>query len=104
MMHRWVTLFALIGLLSGCVTQTVKTTSVPTLATYESELSSDEILDIAVAVFDPGISETEINDSIYPEIRRAEALSEDLFAIPPQRISTVQVEQTFIDGKRVYSN
>ena len=31
-------------------------------------------------------------------------LSEDLFAIPPQRISTVQVEQTFIDGKRVYSN
>ena len=73
MMHRWVTLFALIGLLSGCVTQTVKTTSVPTLATYESELSSDEILDIAVAVFDPGISETEINDSIYPEIRRAEA-------------------------------
>lgn len=31
-------------------------------------------------------------------------LSEDLFAIPPQRISTVQVEQTFIDGQRVYSN
>ena len=73
MMHRWVTLFALIGLLSGCVTQTVKTTSVPTLATYESELSSDEILDIAVAVFDPGISEIDINESIYPEIRRAEA-------------------------------
>ena len=72
-MHRWVTLFALIGLLSGCVTQTVKTTSVPTLATYESELSSDEILDIAVAVFDPGISEIDINESIYPEIRRAEA-------------------------------
>lgn len=31
-------------------------------------------------------------------------LSEDLFAIPPQRISTVEVEQTFIDGTQVYSN
>jgi predicted amidohydrolase YtcJ len=31
-------------------------------------------------------------------------LSEDLFEIPPQRISTVQVEQTFIDGQQVYSN
>lgn len=29
-------------------------------------------------------------------------LSEDLFAIPPQRISTVQVEKTFIDGQLVY--
>jgi predicted amidohydrolase YtcJ len=31
-------------------------------------------------------------------------LSEDLFSIPAQRISTVQVEQTFIDGKLVYQN
>lgn len=29
-------------------------------------------------------------------------LSEDLFAVPPQRISTVQVEQTFVAGQRVY--
>ena len=29
-------------------------------------------------------------------------LSEDLFAIPPQRISTVAVEQTFVAGQRVY--
>ena len=29
-------------------------------------------------------------------------LSEDLFAIPPQRISTVQVEKTFIDGQLIY--
>jgi hypothetical protein len=31
-------------------------------------------------------------------------LSKDLFAIPAQRISTVQVEQTFIDGELVYQN
>ena len=29
-------------------------------------------------------------------------LSEDLFAIPPQRISTVRVEHTFVDGEQVY--
>ena len=73
MIHRWVTFLALIGVLSGCVTETVKTTSVPTLATYETELADDEILDIAIAVFDPGIAEADADDNIYPEIRRAEA-------------------------------
>ena len=73
MIHRWVTLLALLAVLSGCVTETVKTTSVPTLATYETELADDEILDIAIAVFDPGIAEADVDDNIYPEIRRAEA-------------------------------
>jgi hypothetical protein len=73
MIHRWVTLLALIGVLFGCVTETVKTTSVPTLATYETELADDEILDIAIAVFDPGIAEADGDENIYPEIRRAEA-------------------------------
>ena len=31
-------------------------------------------------------------------------LSENLFDIPPQRISTVKVELTMIDGKEVYSH
>lgn len=73
MSNRWVTLLALIGVLAGCVTETVKTTSVPALATYESALSDDEILDIAVAVFNPGLAETDVDENIYPEIRRAEA-------------------------------
>jgi len=73
MTNRWVTLLALIGVLAGCVTETVKTTSVPALATYESALSDDEILDIAVAVFNPGLAEADVDENIYPEIRRAEA-------------------------------
>lgn len=73
MIHSWVTLITLIGVLAGCVTETVKTASVPTLATYESELADDEILDIAVVVFDPGIAEADVDENIYPEIRRAEA-------------------------------
>ena len=73
MMHRWVTLLALVGLLCSCVTETVKTTSVPALSTYETALASDEILDVAIAVFNPGIADADVSDSIYPEIRRAEA-------------------------------
>jgi len=73
MINRLTTLLTLLALLSGCVTETVKTTAVPTLSTYETVLPGDEVLDIAVVVFDPGISEIDPGDGIYPEIRRAEA-------------------------------
>jgi len=59
--------------LGGCVTSTVKTTAVPALETYQSTLSSDEVLDIAVAVLDPGIDDVDIGDGVFPEIRRAES-------------------------------
>ena len=59
--------------LAGCVTTTVKTTAVPALETYQSTLSSNEVLDVAVAVFDPGIADVEIGDGVFPEIRRAES-------------------------------
>ena len=43
------------------------------LETYQSTLSSDEVLDIAVAVLDPGIDDVDIGDGVFPEIRRAES-------------------------------
>ena len=73
MINRLTTLLTLLALLSGCVTETVKTTAVPTLNTYETSLPSDEVLDIAVVVFDPGIADVDPEEGIYPEIRRAEA-------------------------------
>ena len=60
MINRVCTVIALLSLLTGCVTQTVKTTAVPTLKTYTTELASDEILDVAVVVFDPGLMETDV--------------------------------------------
>ena len=71
MINRLTTLLTLLALLSGCVTETVKTTAVPTLSTYETSLPSDEVLDIAVVVFDPGIADVDPEEGIYPEIRRA---------------------------------
>ena len=38
MINRLTTLLTLLALLSGCVTETVKTTAVPTLSTYETSL------------------------------------------------------------------
>ena len=73
MINRLTTLLTLLALLSGCVTETVKTTALPTLSTYETSLPSDEVLDIAVVVFDPGIADVDPEEGIYPEIRRAEA-------------------------------
>ena len=73
MIFRLATACALLLGLMGCVTETIKTTAVPTLETYQVTLPSEEVLDIAVVVFDPGIADIDPEAGIYPEIRRAEA-------------------------------
>ena len=61
-------------LLAGCVSQTVKSTSVPQVQTLENELPEAQLLDVGVAIFDPGLDvEGEDADFLYPEVRRAEA-------------------------------
>lgn len=62
-------------LLGGCVSQTVKTTSVPPLVYPEAPIAEAELLDVGVAIFDPGIDEIDADDEqrVYPEVRRAEA-------------------------------
>jgi hypothetical protein len=60
-------------LVSGCVSETVKSTSVPALRTPASTIPEDELLDVAVAIFDPGLDVTDEEERIYPEVRRAEA-------------------------------
>ena len=69
-------LLAVCGLvLGGCVSQTVKTTSVPPLVYPEAPIAEAELLDVGVAIFDPGIDEIDADDEqrVYPEVRRAEA-------------------------------
>ena len=64
---------ALALLLSACVNQTVKTTSVPQVETLQEELPEELLLDVGVAIFDPGLDEDEGDDLLYPAVRRAEA-------------------------------
>jgi hypothetical protein len=60
--------------LTACVSQTVKSTSVPQVKTLEQALPEAQLLDLGVVIFDPGVlEEAEVQELVYPEVRRAEA-------------------------------
>ena len=60
-------------LLTGCVSETVKSTSVPVLDAPEALTPEAELLDVGVVILNPGISEVEDEEQVYPEVRKAEA-------------------------------
>ena len=60
-------------LTSGCVNQTVKSTSVPSVQTLDEELPEAQLVDVGIVIFDPGLEGQEEEDFVYPEVRRAEA-------------------------------
>ena len=66
-------LLLLAVMLTGCVNQTVKSTSVPPLAQPPQPIPDAQVLDVGVAILDPGIGELQDDERVYPEIRRAEA-------------------------------
>ena len=63
----------LFPLLGGCVSETVKSTSVPTLEAPDQLTPDAELLDVGVVILDPGISAVEDEELVYPEVRKAEA-------------------------------
>ncbi|WP_238946947.1 hypothetical protein [Seongchinamella unica] len=65
-----VTLAALLG---GCVNQTVKSTSVPTIDRASSVIPESQLLDVAIVIFDPGLDDYDGDEQIYPEVRKAES-------------------------------
>ena len=73
MINRWITLLILVGICSGCVTKNVSSNNVPILETYGASVPDTETLDVSVIVLQPGISDVETSNSVFPEIRRAEA-------------------------------
>ena len=68
-----VSLLLALSLLTGCVTETVKSTSVPVLDAPDMPVPDAELLDVGVVILDPGISSVEDEEQVYPEVRRAEA-------------------------------
>jgi len=62
-----------VTLLTGCVSETVKSTQVPALASPNTLTPEAELLDVGVVILDPGISTVEGEPLVYPEVRRAEA-------------------------------
>jgi hypothetical protein len=73
MMRLALTLMFGVTLLTGCVSETVKSTQVPALAAPDTLTPEAELLDVGVVILDPGISTVEDEPLVYPEVRRAEA-------------------------------
>ena len=60
-------------LLGACVSQTVKSTSVPGISGASQEVPEELLLDVGIAIFDPGLDDYDEGQRVYPEVRRAEA-------------------------------
>ena len=73
MMRFLLSVYLLLPLLVGCVSETVKSTSVPTLEAPDQLTPETELLDVGVVILDPGISTVEDEELVYPEVRKAEA-------------------------------
>ena len=67
--------FALLVALSACVSQSIKSSSVPAIETPSATVPEELLLDVGVEVFDPGIEDFDPaeDELVYPEVRRAEA-------------------------------
>jgi hypothetical protein len=60
-------------LLSACVSQSVKSTAVAPIKTPSAVVAEEQLLDVAVVVFNPGLDDYDADDQVYPEVRKAEA-------------------------------
>lgn len=58
---------------TGCVSQTVKSTSIPSIESLDTDIPEEQLLDVGIAIFDPGLDGDIEEENIFPEIRRAEA-------------------------------
>ena len=112
---RQLAAIALCILLSACVNQTIKSTSVPSINSASSVVAEELLLDVGIAVFDPGLDDYDEDQQVYPEVRKAEArfmpglLSEamqDSGAWGAVRVvpNNEQITDLMVQGKILYSD
>ena len=74
--HR-LTLLICVFLVSGCVSKTVNSSSVPAVRTGGSDIPEALLLDVGIVAFDPGLDDIPDDENearlIYPEVRKAES-------------------------------
>lgn len=70
-----IALLCVSALLTGCVSQTVTSNSVPAVRSVQTVIPEELLLDVGIVVFDPGLEGLTDDDArlVYPEIRKAEA-------------------------------
>ena len=59
--------------LGACVNQSIKSTSVPSVKGASTTVEEHLLLDVGIAVFDPGLEDYDEDERVYPEVRKAEA-------------------------------
>lgn len=60
--------------LAGCSTTTVRTTEVTPAVHDPQEFTEDQLLDVGIGIFNPGVDDLSVaQDGVYPQVRRAEA-------------------------------
>ena len=75
MMHapRLCAALAMVVSLAACVSQTITTNEIPRVETPSAPVAEQQLLDVGIAIFDPGIDDYEEGEQTYPEVRKAEA-------------------------------
>lgn len=71
---RLACMLALAAMLAGCATSSVRTTTTTPIIAGDPAMPEDQLLDVGVRLFDPGIDEIDEDEmTTLPEIRQAEA-------------------------------
>ena len=85
-------------LLSACVNQSLKSTSVPAIESPSGSVPETQLLDVAVVVFDPGLDDHDEDEQVFPEVRKAEA------RVMPLKLSEAMQESGAWGAVRVVPN
>ncbi len=101
--------------LGACVNQSIKSTSVPSVKGASTAVDEHLLLDVGIAVFDPGLEDYDEDERVYPEVRKAEArylpnllsqAMQDSGAWGAVRVvpDTTQITDLLVQGKILYSD
>lgn len=71
--YRLMVLLVLFAALPACVNQTIKSASVPAARTPSTNIEEELLLDVSIAIFNPGLADYDEGQQVYPEVRKAEA-------------------------------
>ncbi len=58
---------------AACVSRSIKSTSVPAINAPSGVAAEEELLDVGIPIFDPGLENYDEGEQVYPEVRKAEA-------------------------------
>ena len=101
--------------LGACVNQSIKSTSVPSVKGASTAVDEHLLLDVGIAVFDPGLDDYDEDERVYPEVRKAEArympnllsqAMQDSGAWGAVRVvpDTTQITDLLVQGEILYSD